>query len=188
MRSAFLLSFHSNMKSVLLSVQPKWCELIATGKKTIEVRKTAPKDGEPFKVYIYQTKRKWIYRLFEKLGLYQGTVIGEFVCDRIDEIKTCIEYYSDGYDLDDDTLTEICLTRYELMDYGKGATLFGWHISDLKIYDKPKEMGEFTKECKAKTCLGCKYRYNGDLYNPPECNVDGVIPIRPPQSWCYVEK
>ncbi len=26
------------MKSVLISIQPKWCEFIAIGKKTIEVR------------------------------------------------------------------------------------------------------------------------------------------------------
>lgn len=25
------------MKAVLISIQPKWCELIASGKKTIEV-------------------------------------------------------------------------------------------------------------------------------------------------------
>ena len=29
--------------SVLISIQPKWCELIANGQKTIEIRKTRPK-------------------------------------------------------------------------------------------------------------------------------------------------
>ena len=43
------------MKSVLISTRPKWCEKIASGKKTIEVRKTAPKEV-PFKAYIYETK------------------------------------------------------------------------------------------------------------------------------------
>lgn len=71
------------MKSVLISIQPKWCELIASGKKTVEVRKTRPKLETPFKCYIYQTKRSWVYRLLKKLGLYQGKVIGEFVCDKI---------------------------------------------------------------------------------------------------------
>lgn len=33
------------MKSVLISIQPKWVEKIANGEKTIEVRKTAPKCG-----------------------------------------------------------------------------------------------------------------------------------------------
>ncbi|MDO5845101.1 MAG: ASCH domain-containing protein [Methanocorpusculum sp.] len=70
-------------KAVMLSIRPKWCELIASGKKTIEVRKTRPKMDTPFKCYIYQTRGKWIYKLLERLGLYQGKVIGEFVCDGI---------------------------------------------------------------------------------------------------------
>ena len=44
------------MKSVLISIQPKWCELIASGKKTVEVRKTKPKLETPFKCYIYCTQ------------------------------------------------------------------------------------------------------------------------------------
>lgn len=43
------------MKSVLISIRPQWCEKIASGKKTIEVRKSAPKEV-PFKAYIYETK------------------------------------------------------------------------------------------------------------------------------------
>ena len=46
------------MKSLLISINPKWCELIASGKKTVEVRKTKPKLETPFKVYIYETKGK----------------------------------------------------------------------------------------------------------------------------------
>ena len=45
------------MKSVLISIRPQWCEKIASGKKTIEVRKTAPKEV-PFKAYIYCSKEK----------------------------------------------------------------------------------------------------------------------------------
>ena len=44
------------MKAVMLSIKPKWCELIASGKKTIEVCKTKPKLETPFKCYIYCTK------------------------------------------------------------------------------------------------------------------------------------
>ena len=43
------------MKSVLISIQPKWCQLIANGRKTVEVRKTKPKLEAPFKCYIYCT-------------------------------------------------------------------------------------------------------------------------------------
>lgn len=76
------------MKSVLISIQPKWCELIASGKKTIEVRKTAPKLEVPFKCYIYQKKllknnKAYSYKTWAR----NGKVIGEFVCDRIDIYK-----------------------------------------------------------------------------------------------------
>lgn len=46
------------MKAVLISIRPKWCELIASGKKTIEVRKTRPKIETPVKCYIYCTVGK----------------------------------------------------------------------------------------------------------------------------------
>ena len=45
------------MKSVLIAIRPQWAEKIAKGIKTIEVRKTAPKEV-PFKAYIYCTKEK----------------------------------------------------------------------------------------------------------------------------------
>lgn len=50
--------FDKNMpavKSVLISIRPKWCELISSGEKTVELRKTRPKLDVPFKCYIYCT-------------------------------------------------------------------------------------------------------------------------------------
>lgn len=52
------MGYDSNSIGVLLPIKPKWCELIASGKKTIEVRKTRPKIETPFKCYIYCTKTK----------------------------------------------------------------------------------------------------------------------------------
>ena len=90
------------MKSILLSIKPKYVELIASGQKTIEVRKTAPKEV-PFKCYIYCCKAKpYLYKeanppfelfldsdLYEGEGyddrLFSGKVIGEFICDEIIE-------------------------------------------------------------------------------------------------------
>lgn len=43
------------MKSVLISIRPEWCGKIASGEKTVEVRKTRPKLDMPFKCYIYCT-------------------------------------------------------------------------------------------------------------------------------------
>ena len=130
------------MKSVLISIQPKYCELIASGKKTIEVRKSHPKIETPFKCYIYCTygQENENYMLGKR-----GKVIGDFVCDRITDIsvvvRNCNEDYNHVYH--NDECKGSCLTWKELQEYNKDKPLYGWHISDLKIYDKPKELGEF---------------------------------------------
>ena len=173
------------MKSVLISIQPKWCELIASGKKTVEVRKTKPKLEAPFKVYIYCTKGKhealWRYGCSycydtqfpnERPNKVNGKVIGEFVCDNIRTFEFGAEYYQ--------TLVGSCLTGNEVWAYGKGGTLYGWHISNLVIYDKPRELSEFIKPCPTPfQCDKCN-----DLVEHFGC---GRTITRPPQSWCYVE-
>ena len=85
--------------------------------------------------------------------------------------------------MDDDFVAQTRLVDGALWDYGKGATLYGWHISNLKIYDSPKQMSAFKGLCKIEVgCWECPY-YN---YTTAEC--DGRIIKRPPQSWCYVEE
>lgn len=194
------------MKSVLISINPKWCELIASGKKTIELRKTAPKLETPFKCHIYcsllnpKTDWDWQYKphLFSKSGqlkwidgafnstfgweLAHQKVIGEFVCDRIYKLHHCIHgVYS--LDLNEQNVQEnltTCLTVGEVYEYGKGKPLYGWHISDLKIYDKPKELGEFRKPCSSAPDAKC-YPDNCE-----RCPWNAIT--RPPQSWYYVEQ
>lgn len=182
------------MKKVLLSVHPKWCELIFNGKKTIEVRRTRPKLEPPFEVLVYETKGQFIKSVKGACTTYgygRGKVIGSFICDRIDEIKPDLEYYSDGYDIDDDRLAETCLTREQLREYGKGVTLYGWHITEPKLFDKPKEFYELYVPCKKnkqtadESCKGCAYAYKGTTSGEIYC--DNAL-IRPPQSFCYVEE
>ena len=43
-------------RAVLISIKPEWCSLIATGNKTVEIRKSIPKLDTPFKCYIYCAK------------------------------------------------------------------------------------------------------------------------------------
>ena len=134
------------MKSVLISIQPKWCELIANGKKTIEVRKSRPKIETPFRVYIYCTygNEKENYCVGKR-----GKVIGEFVCDKIVkydyQVIACAKYEVNGAYVKEELRYNAgaCLTAEEMFSYSKGKPLYGWHISDLKIYDKPRELGEF---------------------------------------------
>lgn len=180
------------MKAVLISINPKWCEMIANEKKPIEIRKNKPKIETPFKCYIYCTlpSREELFRYgsiveyaSELLRLQSGeivysygmhlccdpehrpyskdnflckTVIGEFICDRI--IPITIFDNGSIKDWNFYNLEDSCLDYEKLANYiGNGKTGYGWHISDLVIYDKPKELNDFNLK-------------------------------RPPQSWCYVEK
>lgn len=185
------------MKSILQSIKPQYCELIASGKKTIEVRKTRPKLDVPFKVYIYCTKDGDPngYQIFAKTsdgikGICTGKVIGEYVCDRIEAFSPSRAPYET-----DSTITKTsCLSIVELIKYSNmDKLLYAWHISDLKIYDKPKEMSEFGKECNLDCpsvhCPYWKYqRVNADEWDY-DCTCNNIRPLtHPPQSWCYVEE
>lgn len=167
-------------KAVLISIRPKWCELIANGKKTIEVRKTRPKLDTPFKCYIYCTQSGVALGAFGK----HGKVIGEFTCDRIDRLAPANEPYG-IYDIDDDYVLQTCLENVALWDYGHGTPLFGWHISDLKIYGKPKELTEFHTWKKCKSCNKSGYESTACIYDK-NCMVPVEI-TKAPQRWCYVE-
>lgn len=185
------------MKAILMSIQPKWCEKIVNGEKTIEVRKTRPKLETPFKVYIYCTKGKEVL-VTDKVVSWTKEVIGEFVCDMIEEFTV-------GSLKCDDIEALACLSHSEMIDYfykpqeldGKTVKIgYAWHISDLKIYDKPKELGEngdFKFPCLRggedfdthRKCVGCKYArlWTGTR----EIYCDRWV-TRAPQSWCYVEE
>lgn len=182
---------------VLLSIQPKWCELIASGEKTVEIRKTKPKLKTPFKCYIYCTKPKTTnpHEIIEihsegKIHKANGKVIGEFICDNIKWNG------NSAYVIREECIKALegsCLTKdefYSYMDYPplnpyqdlkeavKKYQFYGWHISDLVIYAKPKDLREFKKPCN-----------ETNLCYPDNCNRCGWnILLRPPQSWCYVEE
>lgn len=196
-------------KAVLISIRPKWCELIANGTKTVEVRKSRPKIATPFKVYIYCTSGRPDLnipispeRLMQdyldtgsmkslNCPLGNGKVIGEFTCDRIDRLAPANEPYG-IYDIDDDYVLQTCLENGALWDYGHGTPLFGWHISDLKIYDVPKDLNKFWLPpelyCEKERCGGCPYDQVADVNGEYSFDCEWKRPLmRPPQSWCYVE-
>lgn len=172
------------MKSVLISIRPQWVEKIASGQKTIEVRKTAPKEV-PFKAYIYETQGqyiKFIHGAHTKYGYGCGKVIGEFVCDKVEKLEEHIEQGGLYYILSDTFNEQAQLDNWELHDYGKGKTLYGWHISDLKIYNNPRELSEFFKPCdRFLDCCTCRRLVHNEYMS-----CDNKI-TRPPLSWCYVE-
>lgn len=181
-----------NNETVLISIQPKWVELIASGKKTIEVRKTRPKIETPFKCYIYCSIGNGVKGDYlVPSGIQCGKVIGEFVCDEIEPLNE----YELFYGMDEISNSRIeeysCVDIDELLRYkGKKDLIYGWHISNLKIYDKPKELGEFYSidESGSDCCVGCIY-HETPLEEMPcnSCTGERKYLYRPPQSWCYVE-
>lgn len=171
------------MKAVLMSIRPEWCAKIASGHKTVEIRKTIPKLPVPFKVYIYCTEpntvdpHKYLETHYDGHAYKcNGKVFAEFVCDRIRPEPEV----ADG-------LVDICLGMQSCVDpidilkYANGKMVYSWHISDLVIYDKPKELNEF------KRCDECPYGPLEKCWNH-EYGCDGEYNVRrAPQSWCYVE-
>lgn len=188
-------------KAILMSINPRWCELIARGEKTIEIRKTIPQDlRTPFKVYIYMTAGNAVYPVTINGAPYTcsnnggKTVIGEFTCGNID-----FHHVSDLITKKDAeaTLRGACLTKKEVCDYigykfgdniyAKPNLFYGWEISDLVIYERAKSLRKFYSICPEADrswwnndkCLECQ----------TPCGEDRRKYLtRPPQSWCYVEE
>ncbi len=167
-------------KAVLISIRPQWCQKIASAEKTIEVRKTRPKLETPFKCYIYCTLPKYPHEDFIATDYPMpqfyggGKVVGEFTCDRIYELAPLNH-------APDDVEKQACLTREEIVNYLKG-TGHGWHITDLLIYDHPRELTEFRRA--TDPCDSCHAEYTWEC---TDCKKLGGDIKRPPQSWCYVE-
>ena len=194
------------MKSVLLSTRPKWCEKICheigtdkNGKpiyeKPIEVRKTKPSIPTPFKVFIYETYDK----KYDGIGICWGKgksfehgckkVIGEFICDKVYPIKYQGNRYSvadEEQSVTNEIARQSCLDYDDMVSYLGNKDGYGWHISQLKIYDKPKELREFYKPCPTKEkgdCLSCDCLADNDFGGICTNNL-----TRPPQSYMYVEE
>ena len=181
------------MKSVLISIRPKWTDKIANGEKTIEVRKTAPKEV-PFKCYIYMTQGAYKDLGLYSEGIYQNRmkVIGEFICDKVYLIKNQGSRFSvadEEQSVTNEIARQSCLDYDDMVSYFGNKDGYGLHITDLKIYDKPKELSEFRPICKfdgkdAICALFCpNWKYDGGLFF--ECTRKVT---RPPQSWQYVEE
>lgn len=174
-------------KAVLISIRPVWVEKILDGEKTLEVRKTRPNMETPFKVYIYCTAGNLSYKVN---GVNGGMVcnvsggkiaVGEFTCDNIatynydycphPEIGMDYDCGDSWWQIADEDLKSACLAEKEFRHYAFGReAMYGWHISNLKIYDTPKPLSEFT---------GLRtIRDSMKLY----------MLERPPESWCYVEE
>lgn len=217
-------------RAILMSIQPQWLEKILNREKVIEIRKTMPKCELPIVVYLYCTNTPKYHHLYDLTyvnkgdtlyavtqhnkyslvpkGFLNGKVVGEFICDKVtryDEQVICGGiFYSDNPDVINDSFCEETqLDNFRLLDYGKGKPLYGWHISNLKIYDKPMELSDFHKPCicpKMQYCPSCPKGYvymsedEEEYYRATNgqegCETEWVclnVVEKAPQSWRYVE-
>lgn len=174
---------------ILASIKPYYYYLIAEEKKKIEVRKTALKNL-PQDIAFYMSKDEKSFAKIPKKfqGKYRehfGKIGIRAVVDKIGKMKMTIDDFGNLILLSSIAIWGFnhCLSNDELDAYLDGKTGYGWHISDLKIYDKPKELNEFKISCNCKNlCYSCN-RFTGKPWDI--CN-DTIT--RPPQSWCYVEE
>lgn len=208
-------------KAVLISIRPEWCKKILDGEKTVEVRRTCPVHGTPFKAYIYCTRTaskefildddSWDVSAKKHGGWpgKRGHVIGEFTCKKITGLTHVGEtgnwepaslyvmapgsYYKPA----DELLEAACMSEETAEKYLKGRDGCGWHISDLKIYDKPRDLDEFSRfgffgmgrsNCVCGNWLCENYEPSDNYMEPPTCKIEGCSIYRPPQSWFYVEE
>lgn len=197
-------------KAVLISIRPEWVERILSGAKTVEVRKTVPKIKTPFKCYIYCTRAKRgkshqydAYGLNGKPVECGGYVVAEFTCND----THCI--VAEDFIVREDAekaLKGSGLTPKEAKKYAGWEPgtyrmdckpLYGWRISALKVYEKPRDISEFTPNCIFLEDGGeCQYRKVDCNMQGRDYNPDGSVNVvlckrklqRPPQSWCYVEE
>lgn len=205
------------MKGVLMSIQPKWVAKILNGEKTIEIRKTMPKCELPVKVYIYCTQAKQPhqgkdcvradhltkpnphhikkeYILGANYGeCLNGKVVAEFILKDIETIEENQVYNASV------VRHNACLNIMQLHDYIKGKKFHAWHIDNLTIYEKPKDLNNFYKPCKhikngecylySEQCnhLGIEFKLKDGVAHSAREHVCCRYIKRAPQDWCYVE-
>ena len=204
-----------------MSFSPYYYYLIGEGIKKIEVRKTVARDPDwNGIVECYMTKDKRSFNripkeIQEKYRAHMGKIGMRVVCDWTARLET-VESFQ-GKILDSNIgkdFSETALTKEEIINYAgrrfKSKTdywveylyfCYGWHITWLKFYDEPKELGEFSrlgfKRMGYSNCMCgnevCKYREEQNTYyDPPLCMYGNGKQMncqltRPPQSWFYVE-
>ena len=101
-----------------------------------------------------------------------GTVIGEFVCDKIWELAPICR-------APDDVEEMACMDRDRIVRYLNKCHGWAWHISDLKIYDQPKSLSGFSRHdfrgmngtdvCGNESCE--HYQPSGSYMLPPTCGL-----------------
>jgi predicted transcriptional regulator len=181
------------MKAILISIKPEWVDKILNGKKTIEIRKTAPNCKLPIDVYIYCTKKqpygrsliKYQYcnefyiddrthNLFDEI--INGKIAAKFTLNKIDKIDDdpdigAFTYAPDGSVLPFDMIEfndilreKACVDGYENLDEYLGFIGDSYNLNTAYLW----------------------YIDDLEIFDKPRELADFGL-TRPPQSWQYIE-
>ena len=208
------------MRAIILVCSPEETTKILNGDKSLLIRKLKPNCELPIDVYIYCTKdsEKALVKTFnqgyQETRVYDeiwkenhiklnGKVVAKFTLNKVEEIKPTDIYETFSTNPFDTQIQETCewckkscLTFSELDNYLNGNKGYGWHITKLEIFDKPKEISEFHKVDKSWgfICYNCPHFCTDDSagYSIDSCelgfgNCEKTRLTRAPQSWCYIE-
>lgn len=195
------------MKALLISIHPEHALNILNGSKTLELRKSVPK-GYVGWVYGYVTKGKPRlfkidgfddYNVSNLPPFYGNTINGtipfrfwfdeyiklEWLDPSLNIKRNDVNYYNyyalfeNIYNNVEWILPNLCLTKQQVIDYGKERDLYAWHIKKLEIFDKPMMLEEFQN-------------YMPKSNDIPEALITSSWQIlhqpltKAPQSWQYV--
>lgn len=142
------------MKALLISINPKQTAKILNGEQTVIIKKTMPKCAFPIDVYVYCTKGniacfKEVKYMFGKdngkdrfAGRLNGKVVAKFTLREADEVS--IEPFLVEIPEYEETLcSQSCMPLVELFKHLRdGMFGYAYHVSDLQIFDKPKELSD----------------------------------------------
>lgn len=179
---------------ILITLPPEQVANILNGKQTIIIQKTAPKCELPIEACIYCAKDtsggllvkntstdtigfakgkavlKDDLTRFSYIQLFNGKVVAKFTLKKVEEILALPTEIGCSYQ----TVTlpfkflmqKSCVNSEGFNHYLKCKNGYAWHISDLQIFDKPKEIIEF--------------------FEPYNCGELPIPLVNPPKSWRYI--
>lgn len=178
------------MKAIMISIKSKWCAKIMNGEKTIEVRKSKAlaraiqkliDERGYVEIYVYYNKGS---RRFPRCVL-NGKVVFKFRCYKVEEIDCiasdngfAIKRYKTKELSIVDIMEKSCLVFEDLKDYLCYSNGYAIYISNLEIFDKPKELDDFKHYIKRRFCL-----VGGGIGE----DIFLQSLEKAPQNFCYVE-
>lgn len=134
------------MEYILMSIRARYAALILSGRKTLEIRKTAPKglrESAEITVLLYESKREG----------GRGAIVGSFVCKSIRSV-TMSEVR--------DVCRRACLSRKELQAYAErpqripgaesstavpGGKIYAWSVEVPVTFEQPIPLQEVGVSC-----------------------------------------